>query len=155
MPNYPSPKPAWLVLKPWPNRLVNQCNVWAVFCLATHLWWLELTLVRLKSVRKFFYRLAPNAIQHKLITSQLYARGIYDFFVTCVNLWADLRIRLATHRKSVCNCSGFANLRQFASTCESAQPGLNFKAVVSRHILEPATSVFLAFTGTLLTCFLC
>ena len=46
---------------------------------------------------------------------------IYVKFTVFCDLRADLRIRLATLRKS---SSGFANLRRLASTCESAWRGL-------------------------------
>ena len=65
------------------------------------------------SRRKFFTVWPPNATRHKLIASHLWnfqlsvtlrelmSRLTWTYEPTCVNLWADLRIRLATHRKSV------------------------------------------------------
>ena len=78
------------------------------FCLTTYLHWLAMTCVDLRwlwsssnsctSRRKFYTVWSPNASRHK---SKLFA--------TCVNLWADLRIRLATHHKPCAN-SGFPKL---------------------------------------------
>ena len=62
---------------------------------------LVMTLVELKFVSKstqVFHRLAT---QCKLTQVDRKASVYARFFVTCVNLRADLRFRLATHRKSV------------------------------------------------------
>ena len=66
---------------------------------------LALTLVELKFVRKstqVFHRLA---IQRKSTQVTDHKSTVYDWnlrlFATCLNLWADLWIHLATHRKSV------------------------------------------------------
>ena len=51
--------------------------------------------------RKIFTVWPPNASRHKLIASQLYMRETDDFRDLRAALRAALRIRLATHRKSV------------------------------------------------------
>ena len=72
------------------------------------------------SRRQFFTVCPPNPSRHKLISSQLWIAWSLQLFATCVSLRADLRIRLATHRKSV-RKFWFCKL---ASTCESVWPGL-------------------------------
>ena len=75
------------------------------FRLATNLRWLCSNLYA--SRHTFFTAWPPNASQHKLIASQLYMPALRLAWTceptceTCVNLRADLRIRLATHRKSI------------------------------------------------------
>ena len=77
------------------------------------------------SRRKFFPVWPPSASRHKLIVSHLYMRESFDFLRRrCVNLRADLRIRLATHRKSV-RKFWFCKLA-LAIVTESVWPGLKF-----------------------------
>ena len=109
-------------IKPWPNGLASQRKtsvrlvsnlrfVWPATCVVLH-------GLAYASRRKFSTVWPPNASRHKLIASQLYTIEIYDFLQLVnlgLNLRTALRIRLATHRKSV---------RKFwfwklASTCES------------------------------------
>ena len=119
------------------------------FRLATHLRWLALTLVGLRFVRvdasfrptqvdrttwsqvicvpleprNFFWVLFVAALSYfitgriSFTCSHLYIRQL---FATCVNLRADLRIRLTTHRKSI-RKFWFCKL---ASTCKSVWPEL-------------------------------
>ena len=77
-------------------RLQVDARFELAFRLATHLRWLALTMIELKFTREsaqVFHRLA----RQKLISSQINLR----LFATCVNLQADLRIRLAILCKSV------------------------------------------------------
>ena len=107
---------------PWPNELASWCK----FPLATHLCQLALPLVELNFVCKsmqVFHRLAT---QGKLTQvdqkSTVYVWNLW-LFATCVNLQADLWIRLTTQRKSI-RKSWFAILLWLASTCESIWPRL-------------------------------
>ena len=111
------------------------------FCLPTHVCWLASTydecvdFGRSQSWRKFFTVWPPS--QFGRSRSQVICIIVkFSTFATCVNLRADLRICLATHRKLASTCidlrvrlathckSGFAKLRQLASTCKSVWPGL-------------------------------
>ena len=83
--------------------------VWLPTCVALRwnyddLRWLWSNSNSYASRRKIFTFWPPNASRRKLIASwcksTVYAWNSW-LFATCVNLRADLRIRLATHRKSV------------------------------------------------------
>ena len=128
-------------VKPWPNGLTSRRKtvfiliilyILQVFDLRStcvsfghplaltcdDLHWLWSSSNSHASWRKFFTVLPPNASSHKLNASHLYVCGITG---TCVNLRADLRIRLTTHRKSA-RKFWFANLCWLASTCEFVWP---------------------------------
>ena len=71
------------------HRRFSTCTQLA-FCLAIHLLWLALILVELKRVRKLTQHL--HRFDHPTHVNCICVK-----FMTCVNLWADLRVRLAVH----------------------------------------------------------
>ena len=94
--------------------------------------WLALTLVEINFSRKsmqifspFGHPTQPNASWvtsiNQLLTMEMQEiSDLNGFFATCVYLWGNLPIRLATQRKSLRKF----NLPLRATTCESIWPGL-------------------------------
>ena len=59
------------------------------------------------------------------------------FFATCVYLWGNLRVRLATQHKSLHKL----NLRPLATTCRSVWPGVNTGSAMAREIFAAGDRV--------------
>ena len=94
-------------------------------------------MVEIKFVRKMSQVFRRLATQRKSTQfdrkSTVYARNSRPF-ATCVNLRVDLRIRLATLRKSARKFWFYKRIDWLASTCESVWPGLkNRKGLRTQH----------------------
>ena len=90
------------------HRRFSTCAQLA-FCLAIHLLWLALILVELKRVRKLTQHL--HRFDHPTHVNCICVK-----FMTCVNLRADLRVRLAVHTQ-VLVLKTCIDLHRLASTC--------------------------------------
>ena len=92
-----------ITLKPWANGVASRCKlktwVYLWLRLARHLQWLALTLVKIKFAcksKQVFHHLATHPK-----STQVEWCPIKYFFVTCMYLWGNLRVHLATQRKSL------------------------------------------------------
>ena len=115
--------------KPWPtdSQVDSSQNkfltcVQLEFRLPTHLRGIETTCVDFGRAQIFAQvdaGFSPFGHQTQVITSwsQVIFMHAWNLrlYATCMNLRADLRIRLANHRKSVRCLLGFGNLRRLAS----------------------------------------
>ena len=113
-----SPKCNWRISL---EHEVTEAVGWCFPCACT----VDRTYLWSRLGRKSQGSFSPLATQHKLTQKVDHKSTVYAWnlllFVTCVNLWADLWICLASHHKSVCK---LANLHWLASTCESVWPEL-------------------------------
>ena len=115
-------------LKTWVHLLLRLARPWV------HLHWLAMNCAHLgrvqicTQVKASFWPFGhPTQVNESWVTSMnlLLANEIQDmlalkwFFATCVYLWGNLRVRLATQRKF--------NLPLLAIICDSVWPGLKFE----------------------------